>query len=69
MGHALIVEDDADSAQMMAALVGAKDSPPPPRAPCAMRGARWPCSSPTWCCSTCELPDGNGMSLLDEPGA
>ncbi len=67
MTHALIVDDDADAAEMMAALVAPRDSPSPPRARCAMRAGRSRCSRPTSCCSTCKLPDGNGMSLFDDP--
>src|SRR4051812_7151408 len=66
MGHALIVEDDADSAQMMAALVGAQGfSAATAR---SLRDARrqMAMQQPDLVLLDLRLPDGNGMSLLDE---
>ena len=66
MGHALIVEDDADSAQMMAALVGAQGfSAATAR---SLRDARrqMALQQPDLVLLDLRLPDGNGMSLLDE---
>jgi two-component system, NtrC family, response regulator AtoC len=66
MGHALIVEDDADSAQMMAALVGAEGfSAATAR---SLRDARrqMAMQQPDLVLLDLRLPDGNGMSLLDE---
>ena len=66
MGHALIVEDDADSAQMMATLVGAEGfSAATAR---SLRDARrqMAMQQPDLVLLDLRLPDGNGMSLLDE---
>ncbi len=66
MGHALIVEDDADSARMMAALVGAEGfSAATAR---SLRDARrqMAMQQPDLVLLDLRLPDGNGMSLLDE---
>jgi two-component system, NtrC family, response regulator AtoC len=66
MGHALIVEDDADSARMMAALVGAEGfSAATAR---SLRDARrqMAMQPPDLVLLDLRLPDGNGMSLLDE---
>ena len=66
MGHALIVEDDADSARMMAALVGAEGfSAATAR---SLRDARLQMAmqQPDLVLLDLRLPDGNGMSLLDE---
>ncbi|NKE67160.1 sigma-54-dependent Fis family transcriptional regulator [Ramlibacter sp. RBP-2] len=66
MGHALIVEDDADSARMVAALVGNEGfSAATAR---SLRDARRQIAlqQPDLLLLDLRLPDGNGMSLLDE---
>jgi two-component system, NtrC family, response regulator AtoC len=66
MGHALIVEDDADSAQMIARLVGAEGfSAATAR---SLRDARrqMAMQQPDLVLLDLLLPDGNGMSLFDE---
>lgn len=66
MGHALIVEDDADSAQMVAALIGRQGfSAATAR---SLREARRQLAmqQPDLLLLDLRLPDGNGMSLLDE---
>ncbi|AEG92107.1 sigma-54-dependent transcriptional regulator [Ramlibacter tataouinensis] len=66
MGHALIVEDDADSARMMAALV-ASEGYSAATAP-SLRDARrqMAMQPPDLVLLDLQLPDGNGMALLDE---
>jgi two-component system response regulator AtoC len=66
MGHALIVEDDADSARMMAALVGAEGFTAATAR--SLRDARLQMAmqQPDLVLLDLQLPDGNGMSLLDE---
>jgi DNA-binding NtrC family response regulator len=67
MGHALIVEDDPDSASMMAALVGAHGfSAATAR---SLRDARKQLAlqQPDVVLLDLRLPDGNGMTLLDDP--
>ena len=66
MGHALIVEDDVDSARMMAALVGAEGfSAATAR---SLREARkqMALQQPDVLLLDLRLPDGNGMTLLEE---
>jgi two-component system response regulator AtoC len=66
MGHALIVEDDPDSASMMAALVGAHGfSAATAR---SLRDARKQLAlqQPDVVLLDLRLPDGNGMTLLDD---
>ncbi len=66
MGHALIVEDDLDSARMMAALV-ASEGYSAATAP-SLRDARrqMALQQPDLVLLDLQLPDGNGMALLDE---
>jgi two-component system, NtrC family, response regulator AtoC len=66
MGHALIVEDDADSAKMMAALVGAQGFSA--ATACSLQDARrqMAMQQPDLVLLDLLLPDGNGMALLDE---
>jgi two-component system response regulator AtoC len=66
MGHALIVEDDADSARMMAELVGAQGfSAATAR---SLRDARrqMALQQPDLVLLDLRLPDGSGMELLDQ---
>ena len=66
MGHALIVEDDADSAQMVAALIGNEGFSAATAS--SLRDARRQMAmrQPDLLLLDLRLPDGNGMSLLDE---
>jgi len=66
MGHALIVEDDADSARMMAALVGAQGFSAATAS--SLRDARRQLAlqQPDVVLLDLRLPDGSGMSLLDD---
>jgi DNA-binding NtrC family response regulator len=66
MGHALIVEDDADSARMMATLIGAHGFSTA-TAP-SLRDARekLAASAPDLVLLDLQLPDGSGMQLFDE---
>jgi DNA-binding NtrC family response regulator len=66
MTHALIVEDDVDSARMMAALVGAQgfSAATAPSLHDARR--QMALQPPDLLLLDLLLPDGNGMSLLDE---
>ncbi|MDB5874587.1 MAG: putative response regulator, NtrC [Ramlibacter sp.] len=66
MAHALIVEDDADSARMMAALV-ANEGFSAATAPSLLDARRQiALRSPDLVFLDLHLPDGNGMTLLDE---
>ncbi|HSW16805.1 MAG TPA: sigma-54 dependent transcriptional regulator [Ramlibacter sp.] len=66
MGHALIVEDDADSARMVATLVAGQGYSAA-TAP-SLRDARrqMAMQHPDLVLLDLHLPDGNGMTLLDE---
>lgn len=67
MGHALIVEDDADSARMMAALVANQGFSAATAQ--SLRDARRQIAfqQPDVVLLDLRLPDGNGMALLDDP--
>jgi two-component system response regulator AtoC len=66
MGHALIVEDDADSARMMAALVANEGFSA--ATALTLRDARRQLAlqQPDVVLLDLHLPDGNGMALLDD---
>ena len=66
MGHALIVEDDADSAQMMASLVGAEGFSAATARSLHDARRQMAMHQPDVVLLDLLLPDGNGMSLLDE---
>ncbi len=66
MGHALIVEDDADSARMMAALVGAEGFSAATARSLHDARRQMAMQQPDLVLLDLRLPDGNGMSLLDE---
>ena len=67
MGHALIVEDDADSARMMAALVTTEGYSAATAQ--SLRDARRQLAlkPPDLVLLDLRLPDGSGMALLDDP--
>lgn len=67
MGHALIVEDDADSARMMATLVANEGFSAATAQ--SLRDARRQIAlqQPDVVLLDLQLPDGNGMALLDDP--
>jgi DNA-binding NtrC family response regulator len=68
MGHALIVDDDADAARMVAALVGAQGFSA--ETAHSLREARrqLEIQSPDLVLLDLQLPDGDGISLLREGG-
>jgi two-component system response regulator AtoC len=66
MAHALIVEDDADSARMMAALVGAEGFSAATAHSLGDARRQMAMHQPDLVLLDLLLPDGNGMSLLDE---
>jgi two-component system response regulator AtoC len=66
MAHALIVEDDADSARMMAALVGAEGFSAATAHSLGEARRQMAMQQPDLVLLDLLLPDGNGMSLLDE---
>ena len=66
MGHALIVEDDADAARMVATLIGSQGFSSA-TAPSLLDARRHlAVNQPDLVLLDLQLPDGNGMSLLDE---
>ncbi|HSH89347.1 MAG TPA: sigma-54 dependent transcriptional regulator, partial [Ramlibacter sp.] len=66
MGHALIVEDDADSARMMATLVGAGGFSAATARSLGEARRQMALQQPDLLLLDLRLPDGNGMSLLDD---
>ncbi len=66
MGHALIVEDDADSARMMAALVTTEGFSAATARSLDDARRQMALQQPDLVLLDLRLPDGNGMSLLDE---
>src|SRR5690349_17443049 len=66
MGHALIVEDDADSAQMMAALVATEGFSATTARSLYDARRQMALQQPDVVLLDLQLPDGSGMSLLDE---
>jgi DNA-binding NtrC family response regulator len=66
MGHALIVEDDVDSAQMMAALVATQGFTAATARSLQEARRKMALQQPDLVLLDLLLPDGSGMSLLDE---
>src|SRR6187549_316197 len=66
MGHALIVEDDVDSARMMATLVAQKGFSAATAPSLGDARRQIALHSPDLLLLDLGLPDGNGMALLDE---
>ncbi|HXD43097.1 MAG TPA: sigma-54 dependent transcriptional regulator [Ramlibacter sp.] len=66
MGHALIVEDDVDSAQMMAALVATEGFSAATARSLHDARRQMALQQPDVVLLDLQLPDGSGMSLLDE---
>jgi two-component system, NtrC family, response regulator AtoC len=66
MGHALIVEDDADSARMMAALVTTEGFSAATARSLQDARRQMALQQPDLVLLDLRLPDGSGMSLLDE---
>jgi two-component system, NtrC family, response regulator AtoC len=66
MGHALIVEDDADSAQMMAALVATEGFSAATARSLHDARRQMALQQPDLVLLDLQLPDGSGMSLFDE---
>jgi DNA-binding NtrC family response regulator len=66
MGHALIVEDDLDSAKMMAALIGAEGFSAATARSLQDARRQMAMQQPDLVLLDLLLPDGNGMALLDE---
>jgi len=68
MGHALIVEDDADSARMMAALVANEGFSASTAQSLHDARRQMALQSPDLLLLDLCLPDGDGMTLLDDQG-
>jgi len=66
MGHALIVEDDADAARMMAQLVANEGFSAATARSLSEARRQLSLQQPDVVLLDLRLPDGNGMSLLDE---
>src|SRR5436190_14117388 len=66
MGHALIVEDDLDSAKMMAALIAAQGFSAATARSLQDARKQMAMQQPDLVLLDLLLPDGNGMALLDE---
>jgi two-component system, NtrC family, response regulator AtoC len=66
MGHALIVEDDPDSARMMAALVATEGFSAATARSLQEARRKLALQQPDLVLLDLRLPDGSGMSLLDE---
>jgi two-component system, NtrC family, response regulator AtoC len=66
MGHALIVEDDADAAQMIAALVATEGFSAATARSLHDARRQMALQQPDLLLLDLRLPDGSGMSLLDE---
>ena len=67
MTHALIVEDDVDSAQMMAALVASDNFTVATAHNLGDARRQLALQPPDIVLLDLQLPDGNGMSLFDDP--
>jgi DNA-binding NtrC family response regulator len=67
MSHALIVEDDADAAQMMAALVASDNFTVATAHNLGDARRQLALQPPDIVLLDLQLPDGNGMSLFDDP--
>src|SRR5262245_38346926 len=67
MSHALIVEDDVDSAQMMAALVASDNFTVATAHNLGDARRQLALQPPDIVLLDLQLPDGNGMSLFDDP--
>ncbi|MGZ5179683.1 MAG: sigma-54-dependent transcriptional regulator [Ramlibacter sp.] len=66
MGHALIVEDDADAARMMAQLVASEGFSAATAQSLGEARRQMALQQPDVVLLDLKLPDGNGMALLDE---
>ncbi|HEY2977449.1 MAG TPA: response regulator, partial [Burkholderiaceae bacterium] len=67
MSHALIVEDDADAAQMMAALVASDNFTVATAHNLGDARRQLALQPPDIVLLDLQLPDGSGMSLFDDP--